>query len=56
MLFLAYITLKFKTKYSQKNMLKLDFPLFEQTPHLGLYEHRMGCVWTVLDVPDISWG
>ena len=36
MLFLAYIILKLKTKYSQKNMLKLDFSLFEQSPHLGL--------------------
>ena len=39
-----------KTKYSQKNMLELDISVFEQTPYLGLVEHGMGCVRTVLDV------
>ena len=38
MLLLAYIIYKFKTKYSQKSMLKLIFLLFEQTPPLGLVQ------------------
>ena len=51
MMFLAYFILKLETKKSQKNMLKLDFSLFEQTPHLGLVRTWDGVC--LLDVPDI---
>ena len=35
-------------------MLKCDFSLFEQTPHLVLVRTWDVCVSTVLDVPDSS--
>ena len=41
-------------KKGQKNMLKLDFSLFERHTR-GWFENGMGCVWTVLYVPDILW-
>ena len=56
MVFLAYIILKLKTKYSQKKHVKVRFFTIrtKSTPGVGA---NMGWgVPTVLDVPDILWG